>query len=109
YGMTETSPVSTMTTVDDPLEKRVSTVGRAFPHVECKIVDPSTGSPRGTAFPVEGSTILHSTCGNARPTVDTRFSSGSSTVVMVDTGDVSVIPYPITKSRRPSRAWTCFI
>jgi fatty-acyl-CoA synthase len=50
YGMTETSPVSTMTTVDDPLEKRVSTVGRPFPHVECKIVQPSTGNivPRGT-------------------------------------------------------------
>ena len=50
YGMTETSPVSTMTTVDDPLEKRVSTVGRPFPHVECKIVEPATGKvvPRGT-------------------------------------------------------------
>jgi fatty-acyl-CoA synthase len=50
YGMTETSPVSTMTTVDDPLEQRVSTVGRPFPHVECKIVEPSTGTvvPRGT-------------------------------------------------------------
>jgi fatty-acyl-CoA synthase len=43
YGMTETSPVSTMTTVEDQFEKRVSTVGRPFPHVECKIVDPSTG------------------------------------------------------------------
>jgi fatty-acyl-CoA synthase len=43
YGMTETSPVSTMTSVDDALDKRVSTVGRPFPHVECKIVDPATG------------------------------------------------------------------
>ena len=42
-GMTETSPVSTQTTVDDPVEKRVSTVGRAHPHVELKIVDPVTG------------------------------------------------------------------
>lgn len=39
YGMTETSPVSFQSDVDDPIEKRVSTVGRIHPHVECKIVD----------------------------------------------------------------------
>ena len=39
YGMTETSPVSTQTSYDDPLERRVSTVGRVHPHVEVKIVD----------------------------------------------------------------------
>lgn len=50
YGMTETSPVSTQTTTDDPLERRVATVGRVHPHVEVKIVD-SDGKivPRGTA------------------------------------------------------------
>src|SRR5579859_340581 len=50
YGMTETSPANTMTTLRDSLDKRVSTVGRVFPHVECKIVDPPTGRvvPRGT-------------------------------------------------------------
>ncbi|MBV8615535.1 MAG: AMP-binding protein [Acetobacteraceae bacterium] len=50
YGMTETSPVSTQTTLDDPLERRVSTVGRVFPHLEIKVVD-STGSivPRGVS------------------------------------------------------------
>ena len=49
-GMTETSPVSTQTALDDPLEKRVTTVGRVHPHVEVKIVDPETGAivPRGT-------------------------------------------------------------
>ena len=49
YGMTETSPVSTQTSADDPLEKRVTTVGRVHPHVEIKIVDPETGEtvPRG--------------------------------------------------------------
>jgi len=49
-GMTETSPVSTQTAVDDALEKRVSTVGRVHPHVEIKIVDSETGNtvPRGT-------------------------------------------------------------
>jgi len=39
YGMTETSPVSTQSSVDDPLERRVSTVGRVQPHIEIKIVD----------------------------------------------------------------------
>ncbi len=49
YGMTETSPVSTQSATDDPLEKRVSTVGRIHPHVEIKVVDPETGAvvPRG--------------------------------------------------------------
>jgi fatty-acyl-CoA synthase len=49
YGMTETSPVATQTRVDDQLERRVSTVGRAHPHVEIKIIDPETGRtvPRG--------------------------------------------------------------
>jgi fatty-acyl-CoA synthase len=42
YGMTETSPVSTQSALDDPLEKRVGTVGRVHPHVEVKIVDPET-------------------------------------------------------------------
>ncbi|MEQ9641147.1 MAG: AMP-binding protein [Alphaproteobacteria bacterium] len=39
YGMTETSPVSYQTTADDPLERRVSTVGRIMPHVQSKIID----------------------------------------------------------------------
>ena len=43
YGMTETAPVSTQSSTDDPLDKRVSTVGRIHPHVEIKIVDPATG------------------------------------------------------------------
>ena len=49
YGMTETSPVSLQSAVDDSLELRVSTVGRVQPHLEVKIVDPATGRivPRG--------------------------------------------------------------
>ena len=48
--MTETSPISTQTALDDPLEKRVATVGRVHPHLEVKVVDPDSGSvvPRGT-------------------------------------------------------------
>jgi fatty-acyl-CoA synthase len=49
YGMTETSPVSTMTRVDDDLARRTETVGRTMPHLESKVVDPVTGLtvPRG--------------------------------------------------------------
>jgi fatty-acyl-CoA synthase len=43
YGMTETSPVSTQTRVDDDLERRTSSIGRVHPHVEIKIIDPATG------------------------------------------------------------------
>jgi len=48
YGMTETSPVSFQSAVDDPVERRVSTVGRVHPHTEVKIID-SEGRivPRG--------------------------------------------------------------
>jgi fatty-acyl-CoA synthase len=50
YGMTETSPVSTQTSADDDMERRVSTVGRVHPHVEIKVIDPETGLvlPRGS-------------------------------------------------------------
>jgi fatty-acyl-CoA synthase len=50
YGMTETSPVSFQSAADDPLERRVSTVGRVHPHVQVKIVDREGAvTPRGTA------------------------------------------------------------
>ncbi len=49
YGQTETSPGLTMTTTDDPIERRVSTVGRPFPYCEIKIIDQNTQKivPRG--------------------------------------------------------------
>ncbi|MFJ6453545.1 AMP-binding protein [Paenarthrobacter sp. NPDC091669] len=43
YGMTETSPVSTMTRAGDTLEHRTSTVGRTMPHLESRVVDPGSG------------------------------------------------------------------
>jgi len=51
YGMTETSPISTLSALDDPLDCRVSTVGRVQPHLEICVRDPATGRivPRGTA------------------------------------------------------------
>jgi len=53
YGMTETSPVSAQTQRDDPVEKRVGTVGRVHPHVEVKIADAATGRTLGRGEPGE--------------------------------------------------------
>jgi fatty-acyl-CoA synthase len=53
YGMTETSPISTQTSPDDPLESRVETVGRVHPHVEVKIVDADTGATLDLGEPGE--------------------------------------------------------
>lgn len=49
YGMTETSPVSAMTTTNDPLEKRINSVGRLLPHVEAKVV---SASPPHSILPI---------------------------------------------------------
>ena len=48
YGQTESSPVITQTRTDDPIERRVSTVGRKLPDVEVKLVDVDTGEEVGT-------------------------------------------------------------
>ncbi|MTK64838.1 MAG: AMP-binding protein [Methanobacterium sp.] len=53
YGLTEASPVFTQTSVDDSVEKRVNTVGRARPNIEVKIIDPETGETLGPGQPGE--------------------------------------------------------
>jgi fatty-acyl-CoA synthase len=53
YGMTETSPVSFQTAPDDPVDKRVSTVGRIHPHVEAKVIDPDSGRVVSRGVPGE--------------------------------------------------------
>ena len=53
YGMTETSPVSTQTAFDDPVEKRVGTVGRVQEHLEIKVIDPETGRTTARGVPGE--------------------------------------------------------
>ncbi|MCW3017111.1 MAG: AMP-binding protein [Solirubrobacterales bacterium] len=62
YGMTETSPVSTQTRVDDDLEHRTATVGRAHPHIEVRVADPVTGRtlPRGETgeFQTRGYSVM---------------------------------------------------
>ena len=63
YGMTETSPISFQSSLDDPLERRVSTVGRVQPHLEVKIVDAAGRIvPVGTA----GRAVHARLCGDAR-------------------------------------------
>ena len=47
YGQTESAPGSTMSAWTDPLDLRTNTVGYAFPHIECKIIDPETGEEVG--------------------------------------------------------------
>ncbi|MCR5831194.1 MAG: AMP-binding protein [Lachnospiraceae bacterium] len=47
YGQTETAPGNTMSSWTDPLDVRTETVGYAFPHVECKVIDPETGEEVG--------------------------------------------------------------
>jgi fatty-acyl-CoA synthase len=44
YGMTETSPVSFQTTIDDPVERRTGSIGRVQPHLECKLIDVDGGT-----------------------------------------------------------------
>ncbi|MFJ9815737.1 AMP-binding protein [Streptomyces sp. NPDC101151] len=53
YGMTETSPVSLQTRIEDDLEHRTGTVGRVLPHIEVKIVDPADGTTRARGLPGE--------------------------------------------------------
>ena len=59
YGMTETGPVSTQTSVEDTVERRVETVGRVMPHTEIKIVDSDGRTlPRG----VKGELLTRGYC-----------------------------------------------
>jgi len=99
YGMTETSPVSTQTSADDPLGKRVTTVGRVHPHVEIKIVDPSTGEvvPRGTSgeFQTRGYSVMLGYWNDEARTAEAIDSDGwmhtGDLAVMDDEGYVNIV------------------
>jgi fatty-acyl-CoA synthase len=90
YGMTETSPVSFQSAVDDVLELRVSTVGRVHPHVECKIIDPADGAvvPRGTAGELctRGYSVMLGYWNNTDATASAIDSAG-----WMHTGDLAVM------------------
>jgi len=89
YGMTETSPVSFQSGFDDPLERRVSTVGRIQPHCEVKIVD-DTGQtvPHGTSGELctRGYSVMHGYWDDAARTAEAVDSEG-----WMHTGDLATI------------------
>ena len=99
YGMTETSPVSTQTSADDPLEKRVTTVGRVHPHVEIKIVDPETGEtvPRGAGgeFRTRGYSVMLGYWNDEARTAEAIDADGwmhtGDLAVMDDEGYVNIV------------------
>lgn len=89
YGMTETSPVSFQSNVDDPLDKRVSSVGRIHPHVEVKIID-DTGKTVGVGVQGElltrGYSVMRGYWGDEEKTGDSLDSDG-----WMHTGDLATI------------------
>jgi fatty-acyl-CoA synthase len=89
YGMTETSPVSFQSSTDDPLERRVSTVGRVLPHVEVKVVDlEGRVVPRGERGELctRGYSVMLGYWDEAEKTRDVLDASG-----WMHTGDIAVI------------------
>ena len=89
YGMTETSPVSFQSGVDDPLERRVSTVGRVQPHLEVKIVDAEGRIvPRGTAGELctRGYSVMKGYWGDADKTREAVDAGG-----WMHTGDLATL------------------
>jgi fatty-acyl-CoA synthase len=99
YGMTETSPVSTMTRVDDDLELRTGTVGRAMPHIEVKVVDAVTGRtvPRGEPGELctRGYSVMLGYWGEPEKTVEAidpaRWMHTGDLATMDDGGYVSIV------------------
>ncbi|HWK46500.1 MAG TPA: AMP-binding protein [Stellaceae bacterium] len=89
YGMTETSPVSFQSSVDDPIERRVSTVGRVQPHLEVKIVDTDGRIvPRGTSGELctRGYSVMLGYWDDAAKTAEAIDAAG-----WMHTGDLAVL------------------
>ncbi|NNE83462.1 MAG: AMP-binding protein [Alphaproteobacteria bacterium] len=89
YGMTETSPASTQTDLDDPLERRVGSVGRVHPHVEIKIVDETgqTVAPGATGeFCARGYHVMRDYWNDEEKTAETIDGDG-----WMHTGDLATM------------------
>ncbi len=90
YGMTETSPVSCQTLIDDDLDRRTATIGRVHPHLEVKIVNPETGEtvPRGEPgeFCTRGYSVMLGYWDNDQKTREAIDSEG-----WMHTGDLAVM------------------
>jgi fatty-acyl-CoA synthase len=89
YGMTETSPVSFQTSVTDPLERRVSTIGRVLPHLKVKVVSPDGETvPRGETGELctKGYSVMLGYWGDAARTAESLDADG-----WMHTGDLATI------------------
>ena len=89
YGMTETSPVSTQCATDDPVERRVSTVGQVMPHLEIKIVDAEGRAvPRGATgeFCTRGYSVMKGYWNDPEKTRDAIDEAG-----WMHTGDLATM------------------
>ncbi len=99
YGMTETSPVSTQTTADDPIEKRVGSVGKVHPHVEVKIIDPESGAIVARGMPGElctrGYSVMIGYWNNSQATRaaidEARWMHTGDLATMDDEGYISIV------------------
>ncbi|CAN5272645.1 AMP-binding protein [soil metagenome] len=99
YGMTETSPVSCQTLIDDDEDRRTSSIGRAHPHIEVKIVDPATGAvvERGEPgeFCTRGYSVMLGYWGNDGSPPATGGSESSTEAIdsegWMHTGDLAVM------------------
>ncbi|HZV07240.1 MAG TPA: AMP-binding protein [Gemmataceae bacterium] len=99
YGMTETSPISTLSALDDPLDRRVSTVGRVQPHLEISVRDPATKRivPHGTAgeFCTRGYSVMRGYWNDEAATnaaIDAaRWMHSGDLAVMEESGYVHIV------------------
>jgi fatty-acyl-CoA synthase len=99
YGMTETSPVSFQTHLDDPLETRFSSVGQIHPFVEVKVIDPATGNvvPRGASGELltRGYSVMLGYWGNEEATAKAidraRWMHTGDLATMDDDGYVNIV------------------
>jgi fatty-acyl-CoA synthase len=99
YGMTETSPVSTQTLLDDSLHHRTATVGRVHPHVEIRVADPGTGETlrRGETgeFCTRGYSVMRGYWNDAARTAEAIDAEGwmhtGDLAVMADDGYVNIV------------------
>jgi fatty-acyl-CoA synthase len=95
YGMTETSPVSTMTRPDDTLARRTETVGRVMPHLESKVIDPDTGRPLPSGRPGElctrGYSVMLGYWDQPEATAAARWMHTGDLATMDDEGYVTIV------------------
>ena len=97
YGMTETSPVSAMTTTDDPIDKRIDSVGRLLPHIMAKVVDPSDwtrvlGVGERGELAVSGYSVMKGYWGDEKKTKEVLVPDSEGRVWMhVSTNDLTFL------------------